>query len=311
MKRENQNEYRGQFVIESLTGDIYAADRLRITPGGTEIFLGPIQTGTVTPTELKAIHQLEGCDSLDLSMEQSKIAATFLILENIIEQFSHTKGIAASAFTHQHAFCIFGSCSLALTVLPQRTSEDIDIIGPEDFVDYVNTINTPYTELSIEVLPPTLNQLLGNWRERTTRMLGYRGTEFLVLHPLDTISQKLLRFSKEKFETKDEPDIKAVLARLRTPPEALKYILTENAVRYYPNPLGKDNQNIAVERNTRWFCQQFLDCSYEDIVTAAIGRLQAATQKIGGPDLIESLPEFRLQDKIKLHQKNPHDFGIS
>jgi len=298
-------------VIETLSGDIYAADRLKVTQEGAQIFLGPIQTGTVSPAELKAIHQLEGTASLDLSTEQSKIAATFLVLENLIEQYSATKGITPSSFTHHHAFCIFGSCSLALTLLPERTSEDIDLIGPEEFVDYINEIDAPYTELSIEVLPPTLNQLLGNWRERTTKMLAYKGTEFLVLHPLDTLSQKLLRFSEEKFETKDKPDIIALLARLGTPRETLKYILTENALRYYPNPLGKDAQNIAVERNTRWFCQQFLDCSYEDIVKAAIERLQTVTSRIGKPDRIQSLPDFELQDKIKLHQKKPDDFGIS
>jgi hypothetical protein len=310
MKR-TATQYQGNYVIEAVSGDIYAADRLKVAQEGIQIFLGPIQTGTAAPTEIKAIHELEKTGSLDLSRERSKIAATILVLENLIEEYSNTKGVTANAFTQQHAFCIFGSCSLALTLLPERMSEDIDIIGPEDFVDYINQVDLPYTELSVEVLPPTLNQLLGNWRDRTTQMLGYHKTKFLVLHPLDTLSQKLLRYSEEKFETKDKPDITALLSRLRTPKETLKYMLTENAMRYYPNPLGKDAQNLAIERNTSWFCERFLECSYEQIVRAAIDRLQKVTERIGKAERVQSLPDFQLQDKIKLHPKKPNDFGIS
>ena len=129
-------------------------------------------------------------------------------------------------------------------------------------------------------------------------MLGYKGTEFLVLHPLDTVTQKLLRISEEKFEIKDKPDIKAILTRLGTPEDSLRSILTENALRYYPNPLGKDEQNIAVERNTRWFCKNFLTCNYEELVKQAIDRLHTATARIGHGDKTPSLQINKNSEKL-------------
>ena len=136
-------------------------------------------------------------------------------------------------------------------------------------------------------------------------MIGYRRTKFDVMHPLDTVMQKLLRMNEEKFVEKDVPDIRAVIERFQPPAATLMHLLTENPARYYKAPLGRDHQREAVERNTSRFLGSFIsDCSYEELVRRAVDRNYEAVGRIDSPNRtateIEDLPDFDIADRIRL-----------
>lgn len=153
---------------------------------------------------------------------------------------------------------IFGSSTLALTILPQRVSHDVDACGTRNFVKYWQDAEKDKTHHGAvpQICYWELLRYLGDWMERSGQLLGTKGIEFLLVHPLDTVTQKLLRVSETVFETKDKRDITATLEILKPSKKTLIGLLTENPARYrFPetHPLKKPS-----ERNLKWLLKQFL-----------------------------------------------------
>jgi hypothetical protein len=176
---------------------------------------------------------------------------------------------------------IFGSASLALTLLPERPANGIDALATGAFVDFVNS-KTIKTDLSVELFDGALLKLLGPWATRTSELTGPLGSRFRLVHPLDTVMQKLLRFSEEQFRGKDRNDIHAVLSTLQPTKETLVQLLTENPARYARLSGRFAAQAEAIERNTKWFLNTYLhEISFEDIVEKTGDRVIAAAISAG------------------------------
>jgi len=156
-----------------------------------------------------------------------------------------------------HVTTIFGSGSLALTLLPDRSTNDIVALATDKFAEFVNG-KSMETDINIELLDEGLLKLLGPWASRTSELVGPMGSLFRLVHPLDTVMQKLLRYAPEQFHEKDKADIDAVLAALQPTPETLVNLLTENPARYARLPGRFASQAEAIERNTTWFLNNYL-----------------------------------------------------
>lgn len=156
-----------------------------------------------------------------------------------------------------HVTTIFGSGSLALTLLPDRSTNDIDALATEQFAEFVNSKSIE-TDINVELLDVGLLKLLGPWASRTSELVDPMGSQFRLVHPLDTVMQKLLRYTPEQFHEKDTGDIDAVLAALQPTPETLVDLLTENPARYARLPGRFASQAEAIERNTTWFLNNYL-----------------------------------------------------
>lgn len=309
MLMPHKKHHKGNFVLTTNEGDIFAADELRTTPKGIELSLGGLVVSNIENSKLEDIFNVQTAAlPADQILESSKLGATILAVEKIVDLFLKEKELPPAFARQRHFFTIFGASSLSLTVLPTRTSDDIDMVASEEFVDFVNSRDFPWTEMAVEVLDPRILNLMGQWQSRACAMTGYQGTSFEVMHPVDTVMQKLLRMNQEKFFEKDVPDIKAIIGRFHPPEETLKHLLTENPNRYYKVPFGHDDQRTAVEHNTRWFLSNFAPtCSYEDIVQRAVEQNNATVSKVDSPSpsvplRVESLPDFSISDKIRLVQ---------
>ena len=300
-----KKHHKGNFIITTLSGDIFAADELKTTKTGIEVSLSGLSAGNIEIDDLDEIFDVQTPTlPADQIRESNKLGATILAIEKIISQFLEEKNLKKAAVNQRHFFSIFGASSLSLTVLPSRTSDDIDMVASPEFVEFVNSHDFPWTEMAIEVLEPQILNLMGNWQSRACSMTGYQGTKFDVMHPLDTVMQKLLRMNESKFMDKDAPDIRAILGMFHPPEETLKYLLTENPMRYYKIPFGPDDQRAALEKNTTWLLKNFIpSCSYEDLVRSAISQNSAIVHKIDAfQPQVESLPDFRIDEKIRLVQ---------
>lgn len=305
----------GNFVVTTHSGDVFAAEELKASAKGVQIKHGGGLSGTVASEEIDEIFKIQNpVMPLDQIRESNKLAATFVALENIIDSFAKERGVDREGLTRAHAFSIFGSSSLSLTVLPSRTSDDIDIVASVGFVEFVNANDFPRVEMSVEVIEPQIMFLMGDWKDRTCLMQGYRGTTFDVMHPLDTAMQKLLRMNHERFEIKDKADISAIMHRFHPSPETVLRLLSENPARYFPAPFGSNDQNLAVKRNTEWFLSEFSpQMSYESLVKHSIEASEKITNKIDSKnnlDHVEPLPGFSLQDKIRLVKIEKGNDGI-
>ena len=295
----------GNIIVASKTGDVFSAESIASTEKGLEITFGGKLTGTINPDDLEEIFSLEiGELPIDQVRETNKIVATLLFLENVIEKYGDMKGIPKKLMRNNHSFSLFGSASLSLTVLPNRSSEDIDVIAEEDFVDFVNSAKLGEGELNVEVLEPNVTSLLGNWQSRTSSIRGIKNQQFNLLHPLDTLTQKLLRLDPYKFKTKDIHDITEILKLLNPSQDTLLNILTENPNRYIENPWFKE-QYTATKRNTTWLLDTFIkNTSFDELGKLSSERLSQTTSKIGA---IRALPGFSLEEKFKVIKQNTLD----
>ena len=180
----------------------------------------------------------------------TQLAAGILRVEALVKEFKQTHPAGGRPLE----LVLFGAASLALTILPSCTTRDIDLIAPGQFIEFLKNKKSQ-TNLDIEIIDPYLLFYLGNWRERSCCLVGYEKTEFQILHPLDTVAQKLLRIDAEKFDIKDKPDIAHILQLLNPSEATMVQILTENPARYR---LADDTELAALERNTGWFAENHL-----------------------------------------------------
>ncbi|MBX3749124.1 MAG: hypothetical protein KF897_03460 [Opitutaceae bacterium] len=283
------SDMRGNFIIETKRGGLFAADKLQ--PSGDWIMAEteglPI---SFMVEDLAAIYEVgRGIASVAEINHANHIAASILRLEKLIHEFQETH----QAYAKNLEIVICGAVSLALTVLPDRTTKDIDLVAKGTFIEFLKTKNRNDTNLEIEVLNPSFLFYLGFWRERAARLTGYQGTQFLVLHPLDTIAQKLQRLQADRFEAKDQPDIDAIISTFHPTSKALVDILTENPSRFR---MASEEEEKAMTRNTHWFLKKFLPSyTFQQIKRLALERRSDELRSAGMAPL----------DNINLHTKLP------
>jgi hypothetical protein len=136
--------------------------------------------------------------------------------------------------------------------------------------------------------------------ERSGQLLGVKGVQFLLVHPLDTISQKLLRVSEIVFETKDKKDISDTLEILNPSKSVLIGILSENPARFrFPDV---HSLKKASERNMSWFLKNFLPGTSLEALREEAERKEAEALASAGlaPTLGVDRPEpKKIEDLLK------------
>lgn len=256
------SEY-GQFILLTKTGEVLAADSVSGDAEWLMLSSGGLETSLYRDDLVKA-YRVKRDAPLGAVSNAGQLAAGILRIEALVKEFKQSHPAGGRPLE----LVLFGAASLALTILPSTTTQDLDMVAPGQFIEFLRN-KKKQTNLDIEVINPYILFYIGNWRERSCRLVGYEGTEIQVLHPLDTVAQKLLRIDTEKFDTKDKPDIKQVIELLRPSESSLVQVLTENPARYR---LADDNELHALERNTEWFASRHMP-------NWDLARLKAESQK--------------------------------
>jgi hypothetical protein len=264
------SKIQGTYLIITKYGHVFGATSIEATETGIITKLKGIEHHL----QLKDITQAFKVDPLHPAIQiDPGILSTLTTLDQLMVEFARGNP--------PHLTTIFGSSSLALTLLPERATNDIDALATDKFAEFVNKKNIE-TDINVELLDETLLRLLGPWTTRTSELIGPLGSRFRLVHPLDTVMQKLLRFSEKQFLEKDQNDIHAILTTLRPTKETLIQLLTENPLRYARLPGRFASQAEAVERNTTWFLGTYLhNFSFEDIVQEAGNRMTAPAAAAG------------------------------
>jgi hypothetical protein len=250
----------GPFIIIKKDGTILKADELI-----------PTEKGIVTKNEdrletaLLSITEIDVITTTDAKLEtitgRTLMATALLKVEQVITAYNHYKnsnptfGAKLPAIDH---LIVFGSGSLNITILPNRVSHDLDLITNRRAWDMLAgelaSINEGQTP-SISLHTDDLLEHLPNWRLRTAILKGASGLPFLILHPLDTLCQKLLRTNLETFEKKDKADIALIIQNLKPGKKVLVQLLQEGFKRFFD---PDETQREAATRNTTWFLSNFL-----------------------------------------------------
>jgi hypothetical protein len=264
-------EIKGQLIVTLTEGDIIPATCLRAGAESIIIETGKVQT-KVDPLIVDKVYEINPDTSPEELLAKaktdeekitlSKTLCGLLEVEHLIEKFSKETNLVPQKIA------IFGSGGLTLTILPGRASHDIAIATRDQFASFCETIAIKSHGNIAEISSFALLKYLGNWEERASELKGILGTQLLVLHPLDTVMQKLLRINEDRFNINDKKDIAKILEVLSPSQDTLKFLLTENPNRYRI-PTEKP-QSQAIKRNTEWFLDNFLkNTSFKEIVTSS------------------------------------------
>jgi hypothetical protein len=264
------NTKTGNFVIVTKTGHVFGATHIEVTPEGFVCRLKGLTT-SLSARELEKAYQIDGKEPA--ARIDPGLLSTLVWLEKGLVEFNRTH--APTQVT------IFGAGSLAFSILPDRSTDDLDTLVSDEFAEFLTSKNQA-TDVEIEMLDEKLLQFLGPWEERACYVVGPLGETFRLVHPLDTAMQKLLRFSEERFLEKDLPDIEQTVQHLRPDRDTLLSLLTENPARYARLAGRFASQADAIERNTRLFLSTFLPgMSFEEIVSRTGDRAMEVATKAG------------------------------
>ena len=260
----------GPFIIVTKTGHVFGATSVEATETDLIVRLKGLQHRLRTD-DIEVVYRI------DLEHPAARIdpgiLSTVTALEGLMVEFAGKNPPPVTT--------IFRAGSLALTLLPDRSTNDLDAIVADEFAAFVKN-KDPETDIEIELIDEGLLRLLGPWADRTSELFGPLGLKFRLVHPLDTVMQKLLRFSDEHFASKDQGDIDGVLTSLQPTRETLVDLLTENPARYARLAGRFESQAAAIERNTRWFLgTYFPEMSFEDIVQETGDRAMASALAAG------------------------------
>ncbi len=309
--KSSAEEVRGSLIVILVEGDTIPAQRIKATHKGFEILSGILIT-TVDPLNVRLILELkpkgsfaEIAESPQDSQVKEAIARTLcgvLEIEKLVDEYNEEMALRPNTLK----VVIFGSASLALTVLPERVSHDVDTVGPADFVRFCESRMRKSRGATPEFSSSRLLQYLGDWEERASRLEGINGVIFHIFHPLDTLMQKLLRVDEERFSINDIPDIEKILTELNPSEETLLQLLTENPARYRI-PDSKP-QGQAIRRNTNWFTDRFLPAHNLDSIKEMAERLEEESlEKYGFVSIKSSRPALQKDRKLTdlLDKKDP------
>ncbi|HRJ74267.1 MAG TPA: hypothetical protein PLS03_18720 [Terrimicrobiaceae bacterium] len=249
----------GHFFLSIDDTFVVKARRIQPTSEGLSIDGGK---HNIPFEKLTHVWQVGANQSLPLGEleEKTKIGGSLLDLE--LSMAAYEKETGLPPFHRGDAPVIFGATSLALTVLNERVSDDVDVALDPEFLTW-RAGHWPYEGPGF-LDAPSIDGLfmeMGHWSRRCSRVAGMSGYEFRILHPLDTAMQKLLRRDSEKFELKDKEDITLILEALRPSQETLIGLLTENPARYRkPAAEVKAHRRHyeTVISNTQWFLNTFV-----------------------------------------------------
>jgi hypothetical protein len=275
-------KYTGHYVIILKNQMVFAANELEAISDHITIRLRSIET-KIKADDIKVIFET---DQTKFPLDPTLLATLTTLEKCIIE---HEKKGAKSTYT------ICGATSLALTIIPNRATEDIDIITAENIDELLKNQNLHF-DAAIEFLEPQMLTLMGAWQSRTSQAVGLHGHTFQIMHPLDTIMQKLLRWDQEKFEAKDQPDIEIIIETLNPSKTTLHTLLTENPFRYNKIQGPLSIASDAITRNTQWFLTNYLSkTTLPDIKNDAEQRY---TQQLAKAGLLP-IPNVDIREKIK------------
>lgn len=249
----------GPFIIVTHSGHVFGATSVQATPTDFIVRLKHLEH-RLKASDIAVAYQVDPAHPA--ARIDPGILSTVTALEKLMVEFAQGRP--------PPVIILFGSGSLAVTILPDRSTNDLDAIVSDEFAAFANAKGGE-TDLTIELLDERLLLLLGPWQTRTALLFGPLGVQFRLVHPLDTVMQKLLRYSPAQFASKDQSDIDAVLACLQPSPETLLELLTENPARYARLPGRFSSQADAIERNTRWFLGAHLPQVSFDLVLERTG----------------------------------------
>jgi hypothetical protein len=285
-------DFTGPHILVTKNGGFYAVENLQAKESWVSAVSSNMEI-TFHISELKNILKVKRTTDLQETKQINQITAGILWVEDQVRKYSEI-------FTAQNLeIIIFGSTSLALTAIPNSITQDMDMVTDPPFIQFLET-QQKKTNLDLEFLPPKLLFALGDWKRRANTLTGYNGTTFQLLHPLDTLVQKLLRLNWEKFIGKDWPDITETMRIFQPSRKTLTDLLTENPFRY--NLTGKTAAS-AFEKNTKKFLKTYMPgISFKKLADIASDTYEATLRNAG----LAPLPDINMTKKNPL-EKIDHD----
>jgi hypothetical protein len=216
--------------------------------------------GSKNPLFLEGIYEAEAPKTLSASQREAALVEITLVqIEYLAQRFLKERKLSKEQLG---AITIYGSSSLTLTILPNRISHDVDVAVSEDFREFINAVcsneRPALGQLEINTANPIVLRFCGNYHQRSRTLTGSKQSDLVpieVLHPLDTLSQKLLRIPLDVFQQKDIPDIDKILRKLKPKRETLVRLLRESFERY--TTAAPDEMRKAAGRNTRWLFKTY------------------------------------------------------
>ena len=285
----NSFKLLGNFVVES-ADMVYAADRLEAKELGIQLGLGGIDIGLVKVEELQRVIDVKSRRPRMSDLTAAKFLSGLKALTRGISEFTKEKNIQ-----EMPEITIFGSTALMLTVLPCRTSDDIDIVGSPEFFEFMEGKNL--SNVHVQVLPTSIMQLMGNWGDRVCS-LDAGGIKLQIIHPMDTVMQKLMRLDETEFAMKDLPDIRRIVEHFHPSEDTITKLLCENPYRYYNAPFGAGLESAAISRNTKAFLGEFYpNLDYVSIVKSAVSTHEGHQEKVSA--CLPALPNQTLEESIE------------
>jgi len=142
---------KGNFVIALKDQTVFAAHEIGASTSTFKLRLQNLET-EIAVDKIQAIYET---DTLEFPLDPA-ILATLAALENAILEYERQGGFKAS-------YTICGATSLALTIIPNRATEDIDIITKAPIDEFLAQKNLQLPA-QIEILPPLIPRM-GNWWE--------------------------------------------------------------------------------------------------------------------------------------------------
>jgi len=291
--------HTGHFFLAIKDEFVVKAERIDVAPDGFILDGGDLK---IAASDLTHSWKISPTQILPLSLlnERTRIGGAILDMELCMKRFhAETK---QDAFVLSDSPVIFGAASLALTVISDRTSDDVDFAISSDFLRWRREKWSSLGITQTETLPFSIFAYCGNWRSRATVVSGLEGTTFRLMHPVDTVMQKLLRIKSDecKFEHKDKRDIELVMETLSPSHDMLVALLTENPLRYQepvvePGRRGREAlaQHSSMKENTIWFLERFLPgLTYDEICKRALNQIVAPIDSMPALSLHQTLPEL-------------------
>lgn len=299
----------GHFILVLADSTILSAGKLEATHEGIIASSPPLDSikTTLNPESIKKIWQVQDPALPAHQLEYfCEVGSAILSLEKALETYHLETG--KTPYTSLGPL-LFGASSLLFTLAPFRPSQDMDFSVTEDFIEWTTSHWDPPLEIGIELATDDLLNLCGKWRERTTILEGLEGMHFRVLHPLDVLSQKLLRRSEQVFQERDAGDIETILHRLQPSQDTLQALLTESEQRYNPTPHDpiRPRQDEAIARNTSWFLQHHLPhLSLEDLAREAWNKNK---QRLDRSGLLPEQPQ-KASNTLRLSEIHLDQLGL-
>lgn len=287
------------FLIDN-QGQITRINRLVITAEGIAT-----PRGTKNPLFLEGIYEADEPKTLTRSQREAALVEITLVqIEYLAQRFLKERNLPKGQLGN---ITVYGSSSLTLTILPNRISHDVDVAVSKDFREFIDAIcsseRPALGQLEINTANPIVLRFCGNYHQRSRKLTGSKSGNLIpieVLHPLDTLSQKLLRIPLDVFQQKDISDIDKILRKLKTKRETLVRLLRESFERY--TTAAPDELRKAAGRNTRWLFKTYFtpidireevvkpgiaafttELKRSDLLPPSVRRLKP--RQIGTPDL--------------------------